>query len=362
MGGCWNGRDSFATISVGVGFNSLNEIDYTNMSPGSAAIERWNHCCSHFRSRDKKPSCYDTANRNNYLCCVVAEGLDTHLILPPLREPSVSIQLHFEDISNRVEVSETIIIEQEGSLRMFDVSGVLWPAGYLLGLCVSNPVSCGVPEIVNAIRTGINRGPFVAIELGAGVGFSSIAFAKAVQFYAKETTKNQDFPVIVATDISKSSFSLVTANAHNNGVGSLVVALEANHTDSKSLSLLSEQVAMLSGDEVAMLSGDRHDAEYGRDFSVIIGSSLQGLFDGTHQQGAALWQSLDALLSKNNPDAVVLLSHVRTRDDRIELPPESQRLFECVRRVSGDHFAMKTRDGSSSDFELVLLRRLRTVL
>ena len=75
------------------------------------------------------------------------------------------------------------------------------------------------------------------------------------------------------------------------------------------------------------------------------------------RRNASLWQTLGALLSKKNGNAVAVLSHVKTGDERIEIPLESE--LECVRRVSGDHFGMKTRDGHSSDFELVVLRRKR---
>eukprot|EP00970_Alexandrium_tamarense_P015740 scaffold5469_cov175-Alexandrium_tamarense.AAC.1 len=39
-------------------------------------------------------------------------------------------------------------------------------------------------------------------------------------------------------------------------------------------------------------------------FNVILGSSLQGLFDGTPQLDAMLWRVLDMLLSKKNPNAL----------------------------------------------------------
>ena len=54
-------------------------------------------------------------------------------------------------------------------------------------------------------------------------------------------------------------------------------------------------------------------------FNVILGSSLQGLFDGTPQLDAMRWQVLDMLLSKKNPNALVLLSHVRS-NGKIEMP------------------------------------------
>ena len=90
---------------------------------------------------------------------------------------------------------------------------------------------------------------------------------------------------------------------------------------------------------------------------MIIASSLQSLFDNTSRDDALLWQVLDALLSKDNDNAIIVLCHVKTGDERIQLPIES--VFECIRRISGDHFGMKTRDGLNSDFELVVIRRRR---
>ena len=351
---CWDGRDAFATVAVGAAFDAFGGAENTYTSPGSAAIERWNRCCSHFRSRDDSPSCYERPHaRSHRLCCAMAEGLENHLVLPLLREPSVSIRLRVGGFGDSSAAPDTIDVEQEGALRPYDTSGVLWPAGYLLGLCVADPVACGVPEVAEAARNQTDRGRVAAVELGAGVGFASIAFAKAARRHAADDATGTDAPVIVATDLSKSSFALVTANTHENGVGGAVVAWEANHTDATSLSSLSQRVAAMFG--------NGSDGDDDRGFSVVLGSSLQGLFDGTRQHGAALWRTLDALLSADDPDAVALLSHVGTGDDRIALPPASPRRgrFECVRRISGDRFAMTTRDGRGSDFELVLLRRAR---
>lgn len=340
---CWSGNDDDIQETNSISFGVMEEKD-DKMSPGSAAIDRWNGCCSYFQTCDKKSSsCIDKTNDNRYLCCELAEGLDNHLILPALREPTINIRVKkYKD-----DKSEDILIEQEGSLRQFDVSGVLWPAGYLLGLCLSNPVECGMPEIIDAIAG--SRRPF-AVELGCGVGFPSIAFAKFVEQYMKsidgicDENNNTVSPIIVSTDTSNISLALTKVNAQANDVGELVIANNANHSDLESLSTLHQRVTI--GEDV-------HTK-----FDVILGSSLQSLFDGLSQHSATLWQSLDTLLS-NNKDAVVVLSHVRSGNEQIVLPPESERLFEVVRRVSGDKFGMYTRDGSSSDFELVLLRRRR---
>ncbi|KAL9190663.1 hypothetical protein ACHAXT_000369 [Thalassiosira profunda] len=347
---CWDGRDAspasnVVTSSFGDMVSGVDGIAADAVSPGSASIDRWNECCSFFRPNDEGPSCFDGNNR--YLCCDVAEGSDNHLILPALREPSVDIRLQL----NGGQAQEVIRIEQEGSLRMFDVAGVLWPAGYLLGMCLADPISCGLPEVMDAVDDSLQRsGRPLAIELGAGAGFPSIAFAKNI-IHRNSNTENSTSvceegdktPVIVATDVSNASLTLIASNANMNGVGNLVAEMEANHTNATSLSKLSQRAA----------------EEDKGGFDIVIGSSLQSLFDGTSQQSAALWQSLDALLS-TNPNAVAILSHVRTGDEKIALPPEPGRIFECVRRLSGDRFGMKTRDGNTSDFEVVLLKRRHT--
>lgn len=76
--------------------------------------------------------------------------------------------------------------------------------------------------------------------------------------------------------------------------------------------------------------------------------SLQTLVDGTMGHNASLWQTLRALLSNKDGNAVAGLSHVKTGDERIETQPESK--LECVRRVSGNHFGMKTLYDHSSYF------------
>jgi hypothetical protein len=65
-------------------------------------------------------------------------------------------------------------------------------------------------------------------------------------------------------------------------------------------------------------------------FNVILGSSLQGLFDGTPQLDAMLWRVLDMLLSKKNPNALVLLSHVRS-NGKIEMPDVNDKAIVWMR-------------------------------
>ena len=355
---CWDGRMSPYTEK---GLNSLSSIAgesgtlvYNTTSPGSAIIQRWNDCCSffHLSTTNEKFSCYDTINDNDNmkLCCEISQTNDNHLILPALREPMVTIHLPiFEDNINNGNNTryETMYIEQEGSLRMFDVSGVLWPAGYLLGSCLSNPLFCGIPKALDAMMLSSGHRQPIAIELGAGVGFPSLAFAKAIRYHRERNNTSNDaevcddesdknsMPFVVATDVSNSSVALIASNARINGVSSNVPPMRLNHTDTSELLHLTQQ----------FVNG----------FDVIIASSLQSLFDNTSRDDALLWQVLDALLSKDNDDAIIVLSHVKTGDERIQLPTVS--VFECIRRISGDHFGMKTRDGLNSEFELVVVRR-----
>jgi len=307
-------------------------IELPEKNHGSRVIEKWRECCSFFRPREDE-ICEDD------LCCHLSPGLDNHLILPALREPSVTVGLPME------RGVENVTIEQDGDLRMFDVAGVLWPAGYLLGLCLSNPTECGVSEVFDVLR----RDNAVAVEIGSGVGFASISLAKALQSSNTCNTSelaNQPFnlacsppgPVIIATDIKDPSLALVTLNAQRNGVGGLVTAFKANHTDQDSMTQVLNTWAR-------------------RGFDLVLGSSLQALFDATETLEAPLWATLDALVSKSNPDATVLLAHVK-ENERIELPVENG-MFQIAKRISGDQFSMTTSSGSTSDFEIVVLRRAR---
>ena len=289
---------------------------------GSMIIEQWNACCSWYDSSASK--CID-----HQFCCDLVEGTDHHLILPALREPNLQIRL-----DNRNEVIE---IEQDGVLQLYDVSGVLWPAGYLLGLCLSDPVKCGVEEISDAL-SNVSE-PFV-LELGVGVGFAAIAFSKAMRLHGNKS-------IIVATDISKSALDLTVTNAYRNGVGEMILTMEADYRDEDSLLELKNTINS---------SCDNNSKQEQQGFDIIIGSSLQLLFDETQNENAPLWLTLDTLLSRDNPSATVVLSHVRSGSERIQLPGESIP-FELVRRIPGDQFNMKTRDGNNSDFELVILRR-----
>jgi hypothetical protein len=125
--------------------------------------------------------------------------------------------------------------------------------------------------------------------------------------------------------------------------------MEADYRDKGSMMEVKNTIDLLRGNTSKQVQ---------QGFDIIIGSSLQSLFDGTQNCNAPLWLTLDTLLSKSNPSSTVILSHIRSGSERIQVPDETIP-FELVRRIAGDHFNMKTRDGNNSDFELVILRRRR---
>ena len=305
---------------------STTEIEANPFAPkthGSSIIEQWNACCSYWHWSDSSASkCIDSD-----FCCEIVEGTDHHLILPAVREPNVTIRMQ-----NRTEVIE---IEQDGLLLLYDVSGVLWPAGYLLGLCLHNPLRCAVEEILDAMSNA--KRPHV-LELGTGVGFAAIALSKTAR-------RHSISPVVIATDVSKSALDLTVTNAYRNEVEDMLVATELDYNDVDALMELKNTIN---------LSCDNTSKPEQQGFDIIIGSSLQSLFDGTQDMNAPLWFTLDTLLSRNNPSATVILAHVRSGSERIKVPEETIP-FELVRRIPGDKFNMKTRDGNKSDFEIVVL-------
>lgn len=331
---CWDGSTSTPTSLFGMGA-ALSDAT------------RWNECCSFYTSRQKKAKCFDPRNPTSHLCCYFSFGLDNHLSLPALKEPHVTIRLgeHSTDSATR----HFIDLEQEGQLSLYDVSGVLWPSGYLLGLCLNDPVFCGIPEIIDLTQ---QESFTLALELGAGIGFPSIAFAKLMSTqlsqYSGKTCHGSDVcmtrervPIVVAADSSRSSLSLIVRNSHHNSVGHLVNVSETDH---------------MSNDSLAKLLQRYYHNEDG--FDLIFGSSLQAFFDGTSNSNAILWQALDLLLSRSNSGAIVVMAHVRSGNERIEVPENREcNSFELLRRISGDIFLMSTRDGKTSDFELVVLKR-----
>ena len=341
--GCWDG-------SLHGSSDALFGIESTLPD-----ANRWNECCSFYNRDDIKQSkCVDPTNkfdRSSNLCCDFSSGTDNYLALPALKEPNITIRLDHPRESRSNNKQDFIYLDQEGQLGLYDVSGVLWPSGYLLGLCLNDPVFCGLPEIINLTQ---HEDFTMALELGAGVGFPSIAFAKSMNRRLTssdvDACQNGDVcrarkqsQVVVATDFSRSSLGLITSNSYQNNIENLVHAHEIDH---------------MSFDSVTRLL--KRFYPDGDGFDLIFGSSLQGFFDRTSDPDARLWRTLDALLSRSNQNALVLLVHVRSTNEKIILPESRQcdaNSFDVVSRISGDVFLMRTRDGNTSDFEIVVLKR-----
>lgn len=122
-------------------------------------------------------------------CCVFTQGSWTYLRLPAIFEPAIQVgirQSYDIDISNRNSSVTFLNLEQDGYLRPYDVAGILWPTGYMLGLCLGNIRGCPIPELHDLIRdyqtnfvTGQTSHPNeilqnypLALELGTGIGAS----------------------------------------------------------------------------------------------------------------------------------------------------------------------------------------------
>ena len=85
-------------------------------------------------------------------------------------------------------------------------------------------------------------------------------------------------------------------------------------------------------------------------FSLIFGSSLQGLFRDTDRSDSPLWRVIDQLLVSNDPKSLVILAH--NREDLQNIPSDVP--YQLVRQVpSTDPFFgnMKNRAGDAeADF------------
>ena len=259
-------------------------------------------------------------------CCEFFSGSQSHLRLPALQEPAVRVRI---SVGTDVTKPKVLALEQDGFLRPFDVAGILWPSGYLLSLCVSNPIlQCQAPELQRALDSlgGTIREPGI-IELGTGIGAPSISMS----LYLHQD-RRLDVPAVVATDIAPQALALATVNAKANGVTMTIARV--NHTNLDSLQSIKQTYSK-------------------RGFAVVLGSSLQSLFLDTEDPDGQLWKVLGILLADDNPFAIAVLVH--TRSEPLQEPRDQS--FKLVRKISGDHFGMKTRSGDVSDFEICLFQR-----
>lgn len=300
----------------------------------SFSIEVWDSCCSSLLEYlPDKEKCFDDYGRT--FCCHFDEDSASYLRLPALRELRVAMNLSLE--SGKVSL---LNLQQDGFLRLFDTSIVLWPAGYLLSLCVAAPNKCGIPELGTALEGHSFQGP-IGIELGAGIGVPSISFALSVLDGLGNATKQRDRqPLVVATDKMPQALALVLSNAYYNlPQPHLIDVSLVDHSNPRSLQNLTQAYFK--------------DGE-GDGFSIVLGSSLLGFFDDTNATDASLWTALDILLSRSNKEAMAIFAH--TTELPIKLP-QSEPKFSLLRRISGDVFQMKTRSSSTSDFQISIFQR-----
>lgn len=275
-------------------------------------------------------------------CCEFFVGSTSHLRLPALYEPALNIRVRVgNQLHGKKSQERRLLLQQDGYLRLFDMSGILWPSGYLLSQCLANAEECGIPEVGRAmegVRTDQdNRSSPLALELGSGIGAASIALALSLQ----EKPHQKGRVSVVSSDVAPQSLALSMANAHSNGVSIDAVAL--NHTDLESIDAFKA--------EYFPTEATSFEAEGG--FSFIFGSSLPDLFQDSSNPMSMLWIVLDRLLDNRTPNSFAVLAHVKSNP----LLPPVDSSFELVRTIDGDAFEMQTRSGDSSDFCLFVLRR-----
>lgn len=316
---CW----SFDVDQDDIATDMWDECCVSETSSTTATIV--NHAFS--RSHRQDARCYHTDGSR--MCCDLFHGSSSFLFLPLLNALIIRLRLgtdHSLDTTGTRQplVEETIYdLEQDGFLRKHDVAGILWPTGYLLSLCLAAPRACGVPELYQAVKTATTNAtlsPALAVELGAGIGAPSIALARALNV------------TVVATDKAPHALALTMANSR--AAHATVQTARLDHFNTTEILRFKEEYAP---------SG----------FAIVLGSSLQALFDPPAEDRTYhLWNTLDMLLDKSNPDAVILLAHSTKA-----LQPPRDGHFRVVQTISGNKFGMKTRCGGSSDFEITVFIR-----
>eukprot|EP00980_Cylindrotheca_fusiformis_P005443 scaffold1161_cov70-Cylindrotheca_fusiformis.AAC.4 len=316
--------------------------------------ENWDRCCSTleefsmFAMQQQQQSsnqgpCFNLDG--TALCCEFFEGSTSHIRLPALREMAIGLRLTLDNGTTKL-----LSLEQDGYLRQFDVASVLWPAGYLLSLCVAAPVKCGIPELSQLFHnnnTTVGNGSFSAIELGSGVGATSISLAIAM--LESERTLSDEFPRIVATDQMPQSLALILANSYFNNVNGSVTTQQLDHFDLLQVEELTKSFFF-----------DKNSSD---GFSLVLGSSLLNFFDGTADENAPLWKALDILLTnssnRHDPEGAAAAAGMALFSHTIEEPiqPPKDGRYTLVRRISGDVFQMHTRSLNTSDFEISMFQR-----
>lgn len=318
----------------------------------SSHYDFWDACCSHSFGDDRacakhireamalennnQKSATVGINKRIYkkteipnVCCNLKNGSSSYLRLPALNELSLRLTLPQENTDESV----TLYLEQDGFLRKFDPASILWPTAYLLALCVSAPKRCGIED---SLRMAVerNKGSMNIVELGAGIGAPSIAAARTMHNWHNNSFEK----MIVATDKAAHALALIRANAGANLVpGQHIAVARLDHSDISEVKKLAKS--------------------YAPGFALVLGSSLQSLFDeSTRNRSHLLWQILDEILDQKNEGALAILAHsINTVE-----PCGADGEFELVKTISGLQFGMRTRwNANASDFVISVFRRKR---
>lgn len=336
---------------------SCNDIMIDN-TDGDDPFTRWDRCCSIlpqerreqgvsvgiFQDSHDAPLVDECQAENP--CCEFSPDSNSFLRLPAIHEPAIRVR-----ISKNADETKVLDLEQEGYLRPFDVSGILWPGGYLLTQCISDPIRCGISEIVESLGkppSSSSSSSFQAtsspttprvLELGSGIGAASIALSKYI--YEHYFVVENLAPPVLAADIAVHSLALVVSNAVSN--------------DAKVDTVRMDHMNLTDVVDVKR----RYYSEADDGFSVVMGSSLQSFFQHSEDPNSTVWTVLDVLLHKRSPPAVAVFVHAREESFHVPIGTGSD-TFESIRRISGDKFRMRTFSGASSDFEVIIIRRKKT--
>lgn len=167
-------------------------------------------------------------------------------------------------------------------------------------------------------------------------------------------------PWIVATDVAPHALALTIANAKNNGVGLDVILMD--HFNRSSMYEVKKKYFPEVIEKVDIsLRRAKDNRHRFKGFSLVFGSSLQGLFEETDRRDSKLWTALDDLIEIDNPNALAVFAH--NRADPIKVPTASDFPYRVLRRLSGSDEAfgnMRTRAGDTSDFEICVIQRIPT--
>lgn len=280
--------------------------------------ELWTSCCAPFLGAESSSVC--SARIKGPACCALASGGVSYRLLPLLWEVKMHLWLPSP-------VARLITIEQDGFLRPFDMPTTLWPAGFLLAQWVGTQ---GCYEWAGKR----------VLELGAGVGASSIAAALC----------GAD---VVSADKELRALSLVAVNAAINGV----ISSERRGIDNATRGSLTPVVLDWDSDA----SVDSLAVKHGP-FDMIIGAALQyGKWE------ARMWAVLEKLAKRphGSPARVALASGFRelilcsleTIRGNISVSQQCPNGWSVDRRDSGDMFSMADLRGGPSEFEVTVLSR-----